>query len=83
MLKLLYKIFTLVIFFISLSLDCGGKLKGEGSHDFYLYNKSSQAKIVTLKENEAKYFFYFKRDLKGESVVFYDIERLRTLILDL
>ncbi len=83
MLKLLFKICTAVIFFISLSLDCGGKLKGEGTHDFFLYSKSSQAKIVTLKENEAEYFFYFKRDLKGESVVFYDKEKVEKLILEL
>ena len=83
MLKLLFKIFTAVIFFISLSLDCGGNLKGEGSHDFYLYSKSSQSKIITLSESEADYFFYFKRDLKGECVVFYDIERVENLLLDL
>lgn len=80
MIKFFSKIFVGVLFFLSFSVDCGGILKGDGAHYFYLYDDSSLAKTVTLNENSAKYFFYLKGFLKGESVVFNSKERANALI---
>lgn len=82
MFKFFSKILVGVIFFLSFTVDCGGVLKGDGKHYFYLYDESSLAKTITLDENSAKYFFYIKGFLKGESVIFNSKERANALISD-
>ncbi|MBR2385197.1 MAG: hypothetical protein IKA99_06310 [Clostridia bacterium] len=83
MLKFIFKIFVLAICILAVNVDCGGKIKGEGNHTFYLYNKSSQAIIKTLPEKHSQYFFYFKNSLKGESVEFFSQEKALKLLDDL
>ncbi|MBQ7374059.1 MAG: YwmB family TATA-box binding protein [Clostridia bacterium] len=83
MFKLLFKFSVALLFCLCFCLDFGGNLKGEGSHTFYFYNKSSNAKIITLTEEKANYFIYFKNSLKGESVVFYDQKRVNELLNEL
>ncbi|MBR2336728.1 MAG: hypothetical protein IKA61_02155 [Clostridia bacterium] len=70
MLKIIYKVIVSLIFILSLSLQSGGNLMGEKNHTFYLYSKSSSAKITTLPERDADSFIYLKGCLKGESVEF-------------
>ena len=83
MFKLIYKLIIAVAFIFSFCLESGGELKGEGNHTFYLYNKSSQATIKTLNEEQAKTFLYFKNSLKGESVEFFSEDNALKLINDL
>ncbi len=83
MLKFSIKAFTVIFFIFTFSLGYGGQLQGEGEHTFYLYQKSSSAKIYTTSEEDAKNFIYFKKDLTGESVVFYNKENLLKLLSEL
>ena len=71
MLKIICKLFAIVFFILTISLDCGGNIKGEGNHTFYFYSKSSNAIIKTIPENSASSILYFKSNLKGESVEFF------------
>ena len=80
MFKLLLKIILSILFCLCFLLDGGSFLKGDGNHTFYLYSKSSNAKIVTLTEDKSYYFLYFKNSLKGESVIFYNQEKVKNLI---
>lgn len=72
MFKIVYKLFTLTLFIFAINLGCGGSIKGEGNHTFYFYSKSSNATIKTISESKSKYFLYFKNNLKGESVEFFN-----------
>ena len=83
MFKLFFKILVACAFCLCVLIGGGGNLKGEGTHTFYLYNKSSNAKIITLLENSASNFTYFKNDLKGEIVIFYDNQKASALIKNL
>ena len=83
MFKILGKLLIIAIFILSFTVDSGGTLKGEGLHSFYLYSNSSSAKIKTLKESNAKNFFYFKNNLKGESVEFFSQEKVDDLLKNL
>ena len=81
-LKILFKTFISVLFCLCFTVSCGGNLKGEQNHVFYLYSKSSNAKIITLDEEKASSFFYFKNTLKGESVEFSNKESVFNLLSD-
>ena len=83
MFKLLLKIILSILFCLCFLIDGGSFLKVDGLHTFYLYSKSSNAKIVTLTEDKAYYFTYFKNSIKGESVIFYNEEKVIKLISDL
>ena len=83
MFKILSKIFISILFCLCFLIDGGGNLKGESTHTFYFYSKSSNAKIVTLSEEKASNFIYFKNFLKGESVVFYDENKVFDLLFNL
>ena len=83
MFKLFCKIFISCCFCLCFLLDCGGSLRGEGLHTFYFYQKSSNAKIITLSNQDSTYFLYFKQFLKGESVIFYDNKKAYELIENL
>ena len=80
MFKFFGRILVAIMVFIGFSVDCGGNLKGEGEHYFYLYDNSSLAKTVKLDEAAASVFFYFKNQLKGESVIFNSAEKANALI---
>ena len=83
MFKLLFKIIVACAFVLCFLIGGGSSLKGEGSHTFYLYSKSSNAKIVTLSEENASNFLYLKSNLKGESVIFYNKNKVASLINEL
>ena len=83
MFKLLIKIILACLFCLCLSIDSGSFLKGDGNHTFYFYNESSNAKIVTLTEKESNNFIYFKNFLKGESAIFYNRDKVTSLINEL
>ena len=83
MLKFIFKLLIATTFILTFCLERGGELKGEGKHVFYLYNKSSQATIKTLDENQSKSFIYFKNSLKGESVEFFSEDSALKFINDL
>ena len=80
MFKFFRKILVAFMLFLAFSVDCGGSLKGDGDHYFYLYDDSSLAKTVKLDEAAASVFFYFKNNLKGESVIFNTAEKANALI---
>ena len=83
MLKFIAKLFVFLLFVFSVSIESGGKLKGEGLHTFYFYSKSSSAKIKTLPETQANSFIYLKNSLKGESVTFSSKEGALNLLSQL
>ena len=83
MLKIFIKAFTVFLFIMAFSLQSGGQLIGDSNHTFYLYGKSNSAKIHTISEKEAKNFIYFKFNLSGESVIFYNKDNLKKTIKDL
>ena len=83
MFKFFGRILVAIMLFIGFSVDCGGDLTGDGEHYFYLYDESSLAKTVKLDETAAKTFFYFKNQLKGESVIFNTVEKANALIEEL
>ena len=83
MFKFIAKIISLFLLALSVSLDSGGNLAGEGAHTFYFYSKSSSAKMITLSYEQTKDFIYFKNQLKGESVVFYDCKKAKDLLAEL
>lgn len=80
MVKFFGKILVGIILFASFSLNCGSVFEGDGERFFYLYDDSSLAKTVRLDELSAKNFVYFKRHLKGESILFNDKEKANRLI---
>ena len=62
-------IFGCSIFLFCILFGVGGNLQGNGLHEFYLYNPSSNCKIVRLSEKESFNFIYLKSNLKGECVI--------------
>lgn len=74
---------SFISFFICVTYGVGGNLIGDGKHEFYLLSSSSSAKIVSLPEDKAQSFIYLKRELKGESVEFLNVEDAKRLIVSL
>lgn len=83
MLKITFKMLVFILFVFSISINSGGKLKGEANHTFYTYSKSSSTKITTLPEHKSQNFIYFKNTLKGESVQFFSEEKASALLNEL
>ena len=83
MFKIVFNLFAFIFIFLTISLDSGGNIKGEGNHTFYLYDKSSNAVIKVMQEDDAKQFFYLKNNLKGESVEFFNENSALNLITQL
>jgi hypothetical protein len=80
MLKFIGMLTTAILFIFTFSLGCGGQLKGEGAHTFYLYGKTNSAKIESMSEQSADSFIYLKGNLYGESVIFYNKSNLKSFI---